>query len=259
MSDGGPVRPTHRPEAGAPNPYSPPAAPIDLGGAPVVSTGGFKSALPQANAVVVVMALYVLAEVMVSINAFVAISVMKGVLNGETFDQAQWAVIDSRTRMLGVLLEVVWLAGIVAFCVFMPRANKNARAFMAPLSNSPGWAAGWFFVPIVYLWKPYYAMKEIWQGSDPDPAVDASNAPVSPLLALWWWMYLAFFACRGIFGAASQEAPGRESFVAMEKMRIGISVITILAAFLAAAVVRRLALRQEERQRRLTARAGAAP
>jgi hypothetical protein len=259
MSDGGPAKPTNAPAAGASNPYAPPAASIDLGGPPAVTGGGFKSALPLANAVVVAMALYVLAEVMVSIDAFVAIGVMKGVLNGEPFDQAPWAAIDARARMLGVLLEVVWLAGIVTFCVFMPRANKNARAFMAPLSNTPGWAAGWFFVPIVYLWKPYYAMKEIWQGSDPDPSVDAYNARVSPLLPLWWWMYLAFFASRGLFSAANKDTPGRESFIAMEKVRIAISVITILAAFLAAAVVRRLALRQEERQRRLTATASAAP
>ena len=124
---------------------------------------------------------------------------------------------------------------------------------LAPLSNSPGWAAGWFFVPIVYLWKPYYAMKEIWQGSDPDPTVDAFNAPVSPLLPLWWWMYLAFFASRGFFSVASKDTPGREGFISIMKMRIAISGITIVAAFLAAAVVRRLALRQDERQRRTTA------
>jgi hypothetical protein len=249
MGDDGPAKPPNAWEASASNPYAPPVAPIDVG-APGVTAGGFKSALPLANAVVFVMALYVLVEVMVSIDAFVAIGVMKGLLNGEPFDQAQWAAIDRRSSMLGVLLEVVWLAGIVSFCFFMPRANKNARAFMAPLSNSPGWAAGWFFVPIVYLWKPYYAMKEIWQGSDPDPAVDAYNAPVSPLLPLWWWMYLLFFASRGFFGAASTDTPGRENFIAREKVRIVISVITIVAALLAAAVVRRLALRQEERQRR---------
>jgi hypothetical protein len=265
MSDGGSAKPTNAPEASASNPYSPPAAPIDLGGAPAAS-GGFKSALPLANTIVAVMALHVLAEIMVVVNAVVAIGVMKNVLNGETVDQAQIAAIDTRTDMLTVLLNVLWLAAIVAYCLFMPRANKNARAFGSRMSNTPGWAAGWFFVPIVYLWKPYYAMKEIWQGSDPDPAVHAFDAPVSPLLPLWWWMYLAFFFSRGFFSSANnKEEQGPSSFIAMSNVRIVMSVITILAAFLAAAVVRRLAVRQEERQRRhpagspLLATAGAAP
>lgn len=250
MSDGGPAKPTDAPEASAPNPYAPPAAPIDLGGAPAVTGGGFKSALPLAKAIVAVMALHVLAEIMVVINALVAVGVMKRVLNGETVDAAQLAAIDTRTDMLTVLLNVLWLAAIVAYCLFMPRANKNARAFGAPLRNTPGWAAGWFFVPIVYLWKPYYAMKEIWQGSDPDPTVHAFDAPVSPLVPLWWCMYLAFFFSRGFFSQAGKDEPGPSSFIAMSNVRIVISVITIVAALLAAAVVRRLALRQEERQRR---------
>lgn len=262
MSDGGPAKPPNAPEASASNPYAPPVAPIDLAGAPA-ATGGFKSTLPLANAIVFVMALHVLAEIMVVINALVAIGVMKRVLNDETVDPAQVAAIDTRTGMLTVLLNVLWLAAIIAYCLFMPRANKNARAFGSRMSNTPGWAAGWFFVPIVYLWKPYYAMKEIWQGSDPDPTVPAFDAPVSPLVPLWWWMYLAFFFSRGFFSQANKDEPGAASFIAMSNVRIVMSVITIVAALLAAAVVRRLALRQEERQRSHPAgsliTAGAAP
>jgi hypothetical protein len=262
MSADGPSRPGHS-GASALNPYAPPAAAIDAGGVAAAEADGFKSALPQANAVAGVMALHVLAELTVAVNAVVSIGVMKRELAAEAFDQAQLSAINGRTHLLTLLLAGVWLAAIVAYCLFMPRANRNARAFGSPMSNTPGWAAGWFFVPIAYLWKPYYAMKEIWQGSDPDPTVPALLAPVAPLLPLWWWTYLTCLFSRQIWGSANRGEHDPSTFMAMSWMRIVISAITIVAAFLAAAVVRRLARRQDERQRRRLAgppiTAGVAP
>jgi len=250
MSGGGPTNPVNPSAASAPNPYSPPAAPIDAGGLGVAEERGFKSALPLANVIAGVMALFVLAEVLVAANAIVGIGVMQPVVAGETLSNVQLAAINHRTSLLNVLLRVLWVPAIVAYCLFMPRANRNARAFGSRMSNTPGWAAGWFFVPIVYLWKPYYAMKEIWQGSEPDPTVHPFDAPVSSLLPLWWWMYLAFLFSRQLFSAANREELEPSAYLAMSWLRLVICVITIVAAFLAAAVVRRLALRQEERQRR---------
>ena len=61
------------------------------------------------------------------------------------------------------------------------------------MSISAGWAAGYFFIPIMNLWKPYQAMKEIWQGSDPDPTVHAFSVRVPALLPWWWGLFLGLF------------------------------------------------------------------
>ena len=56
---------------------------------------------------------------------------------------------------------------------------------------APGWAVGWYFVPIAWFWKPYQAMREIWRAS-----VNPSNwrgAPVSPLLRWWWGLWIVPF------------------------------------------------------------------
>jgi len=236
--------------ASAPNPYSPPAASIDAGGLGVVEEGGFKSALPFANAIAGVMVLFVLAEILVAANAIAGIGIMQRVVAGETLSDVQLAAMNHRTSLLNVLLRVLWLPAIVSYCLFMPRANKNARAFGSRMSNTPGWAAGWFFVPIVSYWRPYYAMKEIWQGSDPDSSAPVVDAPVSALLPLWWWAYLASIFCRMLFSWGNREELEPPAYLAMSWFRLVICVVTTVAAFLAAAVVRRLALRQEERQRR---------
>ena len=61
------------------------------------------------------------------------------------------------------------------------RANHNARQLGADdMRFTPGWAVGWYFVPIAWFWKPYQAMKEIWLASA-NPS-DWRGRPVSPLL-----------------------------------------------------------------------------
>ena len=90
-------------------------------------------------------------------------------------------VFDTNTDMfylgygcLGILYLPVYLSCAVLFCMWVYRANKNARALGAQrMEFTPGWCAGWFFVPIANLFKPFQAVREIYQASDPD--ADALN------------------------------------------------------------------------------------
>jgi len=44
---------------------------------------------------------------------------------------------------------------------------------------------GWFFVPLMNLFKPYQVVKEIWRGSDPGEL--AGGIPSGTALIGWWW------------------------------------------------------------------------
>ena len=86
--------------------------------------------------------------------------------------------------LIGLLLITAFL-----FCLWVVDAQRNVRDLGAEhLTFTPGWAVGWFFVPIANLWKPYQMMRELWQASArPDnwPAVD-----VPPLVGLWWGAWI---------------------------------------------------------------------
>ena len=85
-------------------------------------------------------------------------------------------------------LPVVLTTGIV-FLMWIYRANRNARGLGAEgMTFTPGWSVGWFFIPIANLWKPFQAMKEIWQASA-DPAAWRSQKPPS-LLSTWWALWI---------------------------------------------------------------------
>lgn len=89
--------------------------------------------------------------------------------------------------VLAVVFAVTFLTGLVLALRWIYLANANAHALGAEgMRFTPGWAVGWYFVPIANLWKPYQAMKEIWQAS----AVKTDWRVVRvPRLLPWWWAF----------------------------------------------------------------------
>jgi len=99
----------------------------------------------------------------------------------------------STQDLVGLLISlpqllVILLTGII-FLMWIHRANRNARRLGAQgMTFTPGWSVGWYFIPIANLWKPYYAMKEIWQASTA-PTSWPSQKPPS-LLSTWWTLWI---------------------------------------------------------------------
>lgn len=74
----------------------------------------------------------------------------------------------------------VYFATLIAAAIWIYRVAFNARA-AAPGEGavSPGWAVGWYFIPIMNFWKPYQSMKKVWQVSLGSEGV--------PRFFGWWW------------------------------------------------------------------------
>ena len=96
---------------------------------------------------------------------------------------------DIIVGLIGLVSLLVYLATIVPFLMWIHRAHVNARHQGAlDLKFTPGWSVGWFFIPILNLWKPYQAMKELWQASK-DPAQWPQQS-VSAIVGNWWALWL---------------------------------------------------------------------
>lgn len=91
-------------------------------------------------------------------------------------------------------LAFVGLIGLILVFVWVYRAHHNAEQLGATgLKFSPGWSVGCYFVPVIWFWKPYQAMKEVWQASARPSGW--TRQPGSVLLRCWWMCWLlAFFA-----------------------------------------------------------------
>src|SRR5690242_15716882 len=65
---------------------------------------------------------------------------------------------------VGLLFFAAFVATAVFWVLTIHRAATNVRAFgQGGLEFTPGWAAGWYFVPFANLVKPFQAFREIWR------------------------------------------------------------------------------------------------
>lgn len=112
---------------------------------------------------------------------------------GATLLPAQAEIIDDRRQLIAGIQLVAQIVPVILLVMWVYRANRNARALDAPdMKYTPGWSVGWFFVPIASLVKPYSVLKEIWQASSPLKTGQSwREAAVSPLLTVWWVMWIA--------------------------------------------------------------------
>jgi phosphatidylglycerophosphate synthase len=123
-----------------------------------------------------------------------AVSLLSSLMQAEllsrgSFSEAEGQANDSREQVIGILQLLLYLLTAVVFGRWIVRANKNVRALGAKdLRITPGWAVGYFFVPIVNLWKPYQAMKDLWRASH--DLTSWGTAPASSILPAWWTLWI---------------------------------------------------------------------
>ncbi len=161
-----------------------------------------------------------------------------------------------------ILLFLVYAPTVVAFLMWTHRASRNLQPLAAHGQRfSPSWAVGWWFVPIMFYFRPYQVMAEIWRGSTPHmlrgTAIDWKNGRVTALLP-WWWGLWVVSSLIGLvfgysFGFSEAFSPDTVPSAAALQWDLLTSAITICAGVLAILVVRRITGHQDEKHRGMTA------
>jgi hypothetical protein len=105
----------------------------------------------------------------------------------------------------------------------MPRGQTTLMSF------TPGWSVGWYFIPIACLFKPYQAMKEIWEISH------KNQSGTSSTLGLWWalWLISNFsgeYAFEAFWEAESATEYGSSSLIYI--VSYGIDVVLDIVALM---------------------------
>lgn len=96
---------------------------------------------------------------------------------------------DQRQQYIGFIFLAIHLASGFLILRWIHRANYNARQLGAEdLTFTPGWSIGYFFVPVLSLWKPYQAMKEIWKATH-NPS-NWQDVKTDSVLGYWWFFWI---------------------------------------------------------------------
>jgi Domain of unknown function (DUF4328) len=103
----------------------------------------------------------------------------------------QVATNDPIQGIIGLLQSGLGIVTGITFLKWIYRAYKNIQGFGAEgLRFSPGWAVGYYFIPILSLIRPVQVMSEIWRASD-DPK-NWSQRSGSWLIVSWWTLFLIY-------------------------------------------------------------------
>ena len=123
---------------------------------------------------------------------------------------------DGMTAASGI---ASFLLGII-FLVWIYRSYKMLRQFYPPgdIRFTPGWAVGWFFIPIASLFKPYQVMRELFNKSQ--TADETQRFRHGKTATAWWWgLTLVSFAASRITGKIADEVESTKSQNVLVKLK----------------------------------------
>jgi hypothetical protein len=180
---------------------------------------------------------------------------MVRMIRNDQVPQEQIGAIFRWQHRFSISLLLWYFATVVAFLMWTHRAHRNLPALGATgLQFTPWSAVGWYFAPFFNFFKPYQAMREIYNASRPDESSESDlpwrfrNAPA--VVKTWWPLFLLMNVTGNAVGRAwtHAEAPSDYRFVAaISIVDNAISVAAMFAAiWLIWSVSRRQALEADE-------------
>ena len=206
-----------------------------------------------------------LAKALLLANAGLAVlSIVVTLLTGGPAAAGEAAAIEEELKpaelvnaLVALLQFTVYLATAVVFLMWLHRAYKNLYAFGVRTEQSPGWAVGNWFIPILNLFRPYQTVKELWVKSD--PGVDFSkgyadaglSASQPTLVGVWWAAWIVMIFVDRIAGRLAWQAETADQLSFAESVGVVSNLITLVAAPLAFLVVKTIDRMQTEKAERL--------
>lgn len=142
----------------------------------------YRSATVRARAAMAALGAFLLAEVVAVVADAGRIGITNRILQGTDVSDGEITSSDDLVRHTAVVeLTLVALCAVL-FLTWLYRVVANGPALGGRgLRFTPGWAVGWWFVPVANLVRPFQAVAEAWGVAGRD-----QGARLGLLLPAWW-------------------------------------------------------------------------
>jgi Domain of unknown function (DUF4328) len=215
------------------NPYAPPASSVE--GAPEVARENVESGFRDLSGIGKKLSILLLIGIGDNILGIVSSLMRLNLLSRVNYSVQNAAANDLRAGELALLHIVLYIVTAIVFGRWIYLAHRNLLALDARyLRFGPGWAVGCFFVPIINLWAPYQAMRDLAKASRSPRQWELEDTP--PAIIIWWVFWLiAEFMGRGTL--RGQIVPELSSVTVLALIS---AVLSIPLYLLALYIVRRI-------------------
>ncbi len=161
----------------------------------------------------------------------------------EEFTEAEGALNDMRQVFIGLIFLLLYLVTAIVFLIWQFRVCKNSRSLGAKkLRYTPGWSIAYYFIPIVWLFRPYQVMKENWKVSL-NPA-KWTRQPGTPLLGWWWGLWLLYGVIEKVVMHMTDEDSNIQEFIISDYVSIVANVIGLVLCLLFMQLIKRISIQQ---------------
>ena len=157
--------------------------------------------------------------------------------SGARITQAEVAANDARQGMITLLQVLVFWTTAICWLVWLHRAYSNLGLMGTRKSDyTPGWAIGWWYIPIMNLFRPYQVTKELWLRSAKRNVLDSIKEFAAPGVVMWWW---AVYIISAFLALALRRQPGQsiDELQGVALMTLFLDGLGIVSALLALTVV----------------------
>lgn len=185
------------------------------------------------------------------LSAWWTYDLLGSILAGEAVNPSAMDADDARTMIVGLLTFGLYVVGVIAIGIWIYRANRNAQVLsVQDMEFSPGWAIGWYVVPLANLVMPFRAMREIHDVSARVSSEDENDADM--MLRGWWAAWLTMNVTGWISFRMALNFQTAEGLQVSSAFDLVSCLLTIPACLLLAAIIGRIQSFQDKAANRLT-------
>jgi hypothetical protein len=170
------------------------------------------------------------------------------------FTVAEAEANDELTALLAGLYLLLLVATVVTWIIWQTRTSKNARALGTEFMEFGPNAWGWFFCPIINLYRPLAVLQELWRVNDPQ----SPSEPPSYFMA-WWLPYIIGSILGNVSARMAVGDADIDELILSIQLDIASSVLLIVAGIFAIKVVTEIHRREQARAKAPDRWSGLAP
>lgn len=137
---------------------------------------------------------------------------------------------------LGVFIVIA-----ILFLRLLYKAVKRAQTFKTPFTYvSAGWAVGYWFIPLMNLYRPLDVVKALFKACAAEAGTDAKPKAGEQLLGAWWAMFLLGGILERMLAYSDISLSTTAGTLSYVEYNFGIDLVLIAGTVLFAMVVKRL-------------------
>ncbi|MFI4967838.1 MAG: DUF4328 domain-containing protein [Gammaproteobacteria bacterium] len=147
------------------------------------------------------------------------------------------------TGYSGYAQLAVFIVIAILFLRLLYKAVQRAKGFAVPFTYvSPGWAVGYWFIPLMNLYRPFQVVQALFAACTQEAGPAAKPAAGEQLLGAWWGLFLLGNIASRMLASSTTDLNSRIGIADYAEYSIGCNLLIIAGALLFALVIKRLVL-----------------